>query len=141
MKRPYLMNSKIIPHNSKDGVHLIPFAVHPSILIIPWSKKLLTPNIQFGPSALNFLERPLAIIKIHNKIRMSRSRLLKTCRIIKNAVKSFCFHLNGLNLWGLKRGMCYLHFRWLPLSSSFMKIKYNQNFSRRWNTINNTVEN
>ena len=24
------MNSKIIPHNSKDGVHLIPIAVHPS---------------------------------------------------------------------------------------------------------------
>ena len=23
------MNSKIIPHNSKDGVHLIPITVHP----------------------------------------------------------------------------------------------------------------
>ena len=25
------MNSKIIPHNSKDGIHPIPIAVHPSV--------------------------------------------------------------------------------------------------------------
>ena len=30
MKGHYLMNFKIIPHNSKDGVHLIPIGVHPS---------------------------------------------------------------------------------------------------------------
>ena len=37
------MNSKIIPHNCKDGVYLIPIAVHPSLYTV--KKKVFIINI------------------------------------------------------------------------------------------------
>ena len=45
LSRRILMNSKVIPHNYKDGIHLIPIAVHPPVV---------TNKLKFGTAVQSF---------------------------------------------------------------------------------------